>query len=110
MKTILSRITISMNFLLFSGFSFAHYPILSCSVINQDSQEQVVCEASFSNRATAPGVIMEIFSEDDEVISSGVTDNNSLYQFPLPEGDFFILMDAGPGHVLEISNDEVTPL
>lgn len=110
MKTILSCLSIGVCLLLFSGLSLAHYPILSCSVVNQNSQEHVVCEASFSNRATAPGVIMEIFSEDDEVISSGLTDTNSLYQFPLPEGDFFILMDAGPGHVLEISNDEVTHL
>ncbi|WP_194435622.1 hypothetical protein [Vibrio fluminensis] len=91
-----------------SNSVFAHYPILDCKA---DSQKQlVICEASFSNRATAPNVIMEVFSEDDEVVASGQTDQQSMFEFPLPEGIYFILMDAGPGHVLEISNDEVTLL
>jgi hypothetical protein len=51
---------------------------------------------------------MEIFSDEDEVLASGTTDDQAMYQFPLPDSDYFILMDAGPGHVLEISNDEVS--
>lgn len=100
-------LSITLGSMLTSIASFAHYPILTCSVGHNDQSKLVICEASFSNRAKAPNVIMEVFSDEDEVLSSGVTDEKAMYQFPLPEGDYFILMDAGPGHVLEISNDEV---
>ncbi|MEM7564037.1 MAG: hypothetical protein AAF353_13450 [Pseudomonadota bacterium] len=90
-----------------SGQVFGHYPILDCNVSGADGSRQVICEASFSDRSKAPDVIMEVFSEDDEMIFSGRTDAASNYRFDLPDGVFFIIMDAGPGHVLEISSDEV---
>lgn len=94
--------------LLFSSASFAHYPVLSCQHIsNAGASDTVRCEASFSNRAKAPNVIMEVYSEDDDVLASGYTDDNAIYEFEAPDNGYFILMDAGPGHVLEISNDEV---
>ncbi len=105
-KTIFLLIAICST--LMSSLSFAHYPILTCSVQQTNEKKVVICEASFSNRAKAPNVIMEIFSDEDEVLASGTTDDQAMYQFPLPDSDYFILMDAGPGHVLEISNDEVS--
>lgn len=89
--------------LLLGSAAHAHYPILNCSV----ESGQVSCEASFSDRSKAPDVVMEVFSEDDEMLNSGRTDNASMYRFQLPDGVFFIIMDAGPGHVLEISSDEI---
>lgn len=89
--------------LLFCTSAAAHYPILDCNV----EAEHVACEASFSDRSKAPDVVIEVYSEDDEVLSSGLTNADSRYQFELPEGIFFIIMDAGPGHVIEISSDEV---
>ena len=81
----------------------AHYPILNCTV----TSGQVECEAGFSDRSKAPDVLMEVFSEEDDILHSGRTDAASMYRFALPEGVFFVIMDAGPGHVLEISSDEI---
>ncbi|USD67271.1 hypothetical protein [Vibrio sp. SCSIO 43136] len=104
----LHRLIALMLALLFTNSVWAHYPILDCKIVtDSDASEHVLCEASFSNRAKAPNVLMEVFSEDDDVLSSGLTDDDALYRFPKPEGSYFILMDAGPGHVLEISNDDV---
>ncbi len=86
--------------------AYAHYPILNCAVT--DDQPKVSCEASFSNQTKAPNIVMEVYSESDDLIASGTTDSEAMFYFPLPQGNYFILMDAGPGHVLEISNDEVT--
>jgi len=108
------RISIKQIILAFSSLmacqqAAAHYPILDC-VFTTDvasSADIVRCEASFSDRSKAPNVIMEVFSEDDEVLSKGHTDETAMYQFDRPEGAFFVIMDAGPGHVLEISDEDV---
>ncbi|MCL6417567.1 hypothetical protein MIB92_18040 [Aestuariirhabdus sp. Z084] len=90
---------------------YAHYPILDCRYeAHSNAIEMIVCEASFSDRSKAPNVLMEVISEDDEIILSGKTDEASVFRFERPEGGFFIIMDAGPGHVLEISNEEVVEI
>jgi len=110
-KTIKKVLPLVAGLVAFIPLSHAHYPILNCTVGNNEkAPHQVRCEASFSNRAKAPNVIMEVYSEDDEVISEGHTDNDSIYTFDRPEGVYFIIMDAGPGHVLEISDEEVVEI
>jgi len=92
-----------------SNTVLAHYPILDChySKTPNEAHEQVTCEASFSDRSKAPNVVIEIVSEDDEILVKGLTNATAKYQFSRPDGSFFIIMDAGPGHVLEISDEEV---
>ncbi|GAA3925060.1 hypothetical protein [Litoribacillus peritrichatus] len=87
----------------------AHYPLLNCEFTEneQSATEQVFCDAGFSDGTKAPNVVMEVFSEDDETLVSGHTDATAKFQFDRPEGVFFIIMDAGPGHVIEISDEEV---
>jgi len=89
----------------FCGSAQAHYPVLNCKM--DTSVKQVICEAGFSDRSKAPNVVMEVFSEDDEQVAKGHTDDNAMYRFSPPSGAYFIIMDAGPGHVLEISDEEV---
>lgn len=93
--------------LLVSSMASAHYPILNCHVSDASTPSQIICEAGFSDRSKAPNVLMEVFSEDDELLVKGKTSDTAMFEFERPEGDFFIIMDAGPGHVLEISNEEV---
>ena len=100
-------------FLVGTASSFAHYPLLDCQyTTHQESNQQnnneiVSCEAGFSDRSKAPNVVMEVFSEDDEVLAQGHTDDKAMFQFDRPDGAFFIIMDAGPGHVLEISDEDI---
>jgi len=109
MRISTKHIILAFSTLIASQQAAAHYPILDC-VFTTDvasSADIVRCEASFSDRSKAPNVIMEVFSEDDEVLSKGHTDETAMYQFDRPEGAFFVIMDAGPGHVLEISDEDV---
>jgi hypothetical protein len=92
-----------VSLMLVGAGAHAHYPILDCSIVDG----QVECEAGFSDRSKAPDVLMEVFSEEDDVLYSGRTDEASVYRFQQPDGVFFIIMDAGPGHVLEISSEEI---
>jgi hypothetical protein len=105
--------TLLLGFFLlcFSVGVFAHYPILDCNASSNGTiPKRVTCEASFSNLAKAPNVLMEVYSEEDEIVATGKTNTESIFVFPEPEGVYFIIMDAGPGHVLEISDEEVTKL
>lgn len=106
-KTVLAGLALAS-----SAQCLAHYPILDCQLgLETEPEGTVVCIASFSDRSKAPNVLMEIYSEDDEVIASGQTDERATYRFIAPEGEaYFIIMDAGPGHVLEISDEEVRTL
>lgn len=109
MRISTKHIILAFSTLIASQQAAAHYPILDC-VFSTDTTTRVDivrCEASFSDRSKAPNVIMEVFSEDDEVLSKGHTDETAMYQFDRPEGAFFVIMDAGPGHVLEISDEDV---
>ncbi|MEM7206803.1 MAG: hypothetical protein AAF434_03170 [Pseudomonadota bacterium] len=83
----------------------AHTPVLNCQL--DESASNVVCQAGFSDSSTAPNIVMEVYSEDDDMLHAGRTDESSIYTFARPDGIFFIIMDAGPGHVIEISSDEV---
>lgn len=104
--------TFALAALALSGQCLAHYPILDCKLgLEGEAKDSVLCKASFSDRSIAPNVLIEVYSEDDEVIASGNTDAQASYRFTKPEqGAYFIIMDAGPGHVLEISDEEVTEL
>lgn len=92
---------------LVSANSSAHYPILHCHFINNDNQSLVECSAGFSDRSIAANVVMEVYSENDELISAGKTDEAAIYRFEPSSEIFFIIMDAGPGHVIEISDEDV---
>lgn len=91
--------------LLFSSAAFAHYPILNCQ--QPQNASEITCTAGFSDGSKAPGVLIEVISEEDEIVSTGHTNDNATYHFDRPEGLFFIIMDAGPGHVLEITDEDI---
>mgnify|MGYP000628020969 CR=1 FL=1 len=95
-----------LNATIFCNPAYAHYPLLDCRFSDKDSS-QVFCSAGFSDGSKAPNVLMEVFSEDDEVVAQGRTNDRALFDFSRPDGAFFIIMDAGPGHVIEIPDEEV---
>jgi hypothetical protein len=109
MTSIMKKIFFAAIILGTCNTALAHYPILDCQYMKTKNSaiENVICEASFSDRSKAPNIVMEIVSEDDEILAKGRTNSVAKYQFSRPEGIFFIIMDAGPGHVLEISDEEV---
>lgn len=109
MKPTIKTLATLITMLTVSSVSYGHYPLLDCQYTTdqQTESEVVLCEAGFSDRSKAPNVVMEVFSEDDEVLAQGHTDDKAMYQFDRPEGAFFVIMDAGPGHVLEISDEDI---
>lgn len=82
----------------------AHYPVCACTMKDAST---VRCEGGFSDGTPAPGVPVEVIAYDEQVIVRGVTDETSGFEFARPSGEFFVLFDAGPGHVVEIDHPEI---
>jgi len=84
--------------LLASSTAWAHFPIMSCWYESQ----QVVCEAGYSDGSSAVDYVINLFDYDDNLIAKSVTDNRSRVQFVKPDGEFYIVFDAGHESPVEV--------
>lgn len=86
--------------MLLSGISsaFAHYPFCTC--VLEDSK--IICSGGFSDGTSAEGVKVDLISYDERVLAEGKFGADSTARFERPAGEFFVLFDAGPGHVVEV--------
>lgn len=89
---------IALLLALTSGTTQAHTIFLECT----DTDAQIDCTGGFSDGSAVKNTPVEVLSYDEELLVSGKTDENSSFSFKRPEQEFFILMDAGPGHVVEL--------
>lgn len=84
--------------------ALAHNPVVECRQVSADT---IQCRGAFSDGSLAPGVRLDVMSYDDKVLVSGKLDKSSMLSFKKPKGDFFVLFDAGPGHVVEVDHAEI---
>lgn len=76
----------------------AHYPYCTCAMENG----QIVCKGGFSDGTGAEGVTLDVISYDEEILVPGKFGPDSTVHFERPAGEFYVLFDAGPGHVVEV--------
>lgn len=81
----------------------AHSIFLNCEAL----AETVECKGSFSDGSSADNIPFEVISYEDEMLSAGRTDPDATFNFNTPDQDYYILLDAGPGHVLELDMTDV---
>lgn len=86
-----------------SSQAFAHSIFLDCKA----NDSEVECKGSFSDGSAADNLPVEVISYDDELIVQGKTDSEASFTFTSPNQDFYILMDAGPGHVVEVDMQDI---
>ncbi|MEI2414585.1 hypothetical protein V8Z80_00215 [Orrella sp. JC864] len=82
----------------------AHNPVAECKSAGPD---QVQCTGGFSDGSGAPGVTLDVISYDEQILVPGKLDERSSITFKRPEGEFYVLFDAGPGHVVEIDHADI---
>lgn len=82
----------------------AHYPVCECKMMDAGT---VKCTGGFSDGSTAPGVILDVISYDEQVLVKGKLDASSSITFPRPDQDFYVLFDAGPGHTVEVEHTAI---
>ncbi|USD67110.1 hypothetical protein [Vibrio sp. SCSIO 43136] len=81
-----------------SPIAVAHYPVMECSL----SDTHIDCQTGFSDGSTAPKYKIELFDYDDNLIAREVTNEYSKARFERPEGEFYLVFDAGHEAPVEI--------
>ena len=95
---------LSAILLLGAGSAWAHTPLCSCY---DNGDGTVLCEGGFSDGSSASGVAMRVVGKDDAVIIEGKMTEDSEFEFEKPQGDFKVIFDAGPGHIVEVPGSEI---
>jgi hypothetical protein len=82
----------------------AHNPVCECE---PQGQEEIICVGGFSDGSGAPGVTLDVIGYDEQILVAGKLDSDSRLSFKRPDGEFYVLFDAGPGHVVEIDHTDI---
>ena len=88
----------------FSGVALAHNPMCECKAIEDG---QIRCTGGFSDGSGAPGVTLDVIGYDETILVPGKLGTVSTLTFKKPDAEFYVLFDAGPGHIVEIDQADI---
>lgn len=95
-------------FLLFSlciaPLCIAHTPFMACF---DNGDGTITCNGEFSDGSSASGVSIQVVDGRRRVLVKGNMDPDGEFTFGRPEGDFSVIFDAGPGHVVIEKSDNI---
>lgn len=95
----LTRLALGLTLAALSALpAAAHYPFCTCAL----QGGAITCTGGFSDGTSAEGVTVDVISYEEEVLVPGTFDATSTIRVPKPQGEFYILFDAGPGHIVEV--------
>jgi hypothetical protein len=83
--------------------AYAHYPFCTC----EKHGEMIRCKGGFSDGTGAEGVKLDVIGYDESVLIPGKFGKDSVVEFKPPAGDYYVLFDAGPGHVVEVDHNDI---
>jgi hypothetical protein len=69
--------------------------------------KQVQCKGGFAHGAPANGVTVDVIGYDEKTLVAGRFADDSTFTFKRPDGEFYVLMDMGAGHTLEIDHSKI---
>lgn len=95
---------VALGMTVMSVTAFAHNPIAQCQKKKPDA---VLCKGGFSDGSAAAGVTLDVISYDEKILVPGKLGKDSTLTFKKPKGEFYVLFDAGPGHIVEIDHTEI---
>ncbi|MGH8381317.1 hypothetical protein [Pseudomonas sp.] len=104
MKSTVRRLLLPLLLLGAASPALAHNPMCECKPIDAG---QIECTGGFSDGSGAPGVTLDVIGYNEEILVPGKLGENSKLTFKRPEGEFYVLFDAGPGHVVEIDYADI---
>ncbi|MEN4826381.1 hypothetical protein ABEH27_07665 [Pseudomonas sp. P39-UII1] len=103
MKHLMRRLALPL-LMLAAGPALAHNPMCECKAVDAG---QVKCTGGFSDGSGAPGVTLDVIGYDEQVLVGGKLGEDSTLTFKRPDGEFYVLFDAGPGHVVEVDYADI---
>ena len=89
------RSVIALSALLLCSKAFAHFPTLSCE-LKAGGSAQLFCQAGYSDASLAGEVQLNIYSYDDELLTTVTTASDGSVSMDIPQGEYYIVFD--PGH------------
>lgn len=87
-----------------AGAAQAHTPIVACYDMGDGT---VLCEGGFSDGSSAAGVAMIVRDRAGNTVVEASMDENSEFLFEKPGDRFSVMFDAGAGHRIEITGDDI---
>lgn len=87
-----------------SGQALAHNPMCECKSVEDG---QIRCTGGFSDGSGAPGVTLDVIGYDETILVLGKLGADSSMTFKRPDAEFYVLFDAGPGHIVEIDQADI---
>ncbi len=82
----------------------AHSPIFDCF---DNGDGTIMCQGGFSDGSSASGVKVSVKNAAGEVVETLTLDSNSELTMKKPEGKYAMELDAGEGHKIEISSENI---
>ncbi len=83
---------------------WAHNPVCICT---KHGGNEVRCVGGFSDGSKAAGVKLDVIAYDETIVHAGKLGPDSTIIFKRPAGEFYVLFDAGPGHVVEVDHTDI---
>ncbi|MDZ5603753.1 hypothetical protein SJI00_13300 [Pseudomonas sp. RP23018S] len=103
MKHLMRRLALPV-LALCAGPALAHNPMCEC---DEKATGEITCKGGFSDGSGAAGVTLDVIGYDEQVLVGGKLGDDSTLTFKRPDGEFYVLFDAGPGHVVEVDHADI---
>ena len=84
--------------------ALAHNPMCECTAVEDG---KIRCTGGFSDGSGAPGVTLDVIGYDETILVPGKLGADSTLTFKRPDSEFYVLFDAGPGHIVEIDQADI---
>ncbi|HLY56487.1 MAG TPA: hypothetical protein VKS60_13075 [Stellaceae bacterium] len=88
-----------------SGPADAHTLLLDCYTVSGDV---VACRSSYSDGTNAPGITVELYSDKNSKLGTGMADANGVYLFKAPPEEYVVVIAAGAAHVASLSSPDIS--
>jgi len=89
---------------LFAGGASAHPPFCICKRVDATT---VRCEGGFADGTGVPGVRLDVVRYDETIVLQTKFDADSTVSFRAPEGEFYVLFDAGAGNSFDVDYKDI---
>jgi hypothetical protein len=90
-----------------SSQALAHGLYCQCHAVENN---QVRCTGGLSDGTALPGATLDVIGHDEKTLVAGKLGADSSYTFTRPTGAFYVLMELGPGHTVEVDHTDIPPL
>ncbi|RFP81099.1 hypothetical protein DY262_04810 [Hydrogenophaga borbori] len=88
------------------GLSSAHSLLLVCQPA---ADNMVQCKGEFSDGSDAAGMAVSVKAYDERVLAKGTLGGDSTWRFHPPEGEYFVRLEDGGEHSVEVDHTDVKP-